>query len=957
MAQPESAQQREFSKYHHSWLRSTEASSTGNTAISTSCRRDPTLIALAQLATLRLNLKTATISLLHGDNRILLAEAGQSSPLSLFVDEPDGAGGWAECDSQRRELSLDEHIFGSTWSPHGSVAQGSPFAAFVADDVAKDPRLANNASSFLEHQIGFFAGVPIFATESNAIGVLAVSDPSPRPHSLSVADVKLLQDIAHIASDHLERVRCAIDRGQTEGFMRGLTSFVEGLTAFKNDLNHPEDAALEAQKSDDAQPDESRATDPEDDTPRGRPQSRTTNSNNSTTITSSTRSGSSRINDPDVAEPKHTRETHGSSNQDLDKAVNNVKQVFGRAASTITKATNAQGCVFFDASPSLFAGASSAQPDRASSADPSMRDYESDSSDDQATDQFENDSQNLSATNRRPTNNRRLPSKSRKDRGQNSAEVLGISLASSENNIDQDPLLQNDLRRCLRRYPYGKCFLLSQGEVTISDQSTSDDTVTGGGASTSDLVVRSSQRRSCRPYQGLPDSLLKRLPSTGWLMFLPLFNYAQQQWYACGFIWSNEADFHNLDTQIPYLKAFGSCIMSEVISMEAMNTNIARTTFIASISHDLRSPLHGVLGNLEFLEDTLTSAYQVSLVGSIETCGKTLLDTIDHLLDYAKINNLNRAADKQGSKLSLSATNHGSQPKISGPDSTSLTTIDLALLLEEVTEAAFAGQTFRKKNLRGQDAVDDAINSIQSLAIDDSKSTEQSVHQGSAKFSGKVFFILDIEYADSWIVSCQSSGAIRRIILNIIGNAIKYCDSGCIEAKLCKPRIENDPTEVTISIKDTGVGMSRNFLEKHLFKAFSQENSFAAGAGLGLSITRQLVDQMDGKISVRSEKTIGTHVDVSLPMHFKPSKDSDPQDILHKAKRVTKGKKICLLNPDIEKPAGQDGQISKLTGSVARMSQDWFGLEFVQSPTIDQQNDADIFVYAEPPRKSRNLLL
>lgn len=916
------------------------------------------MIALAQLATLRLNVKTATVSLVHGDNRILLAEAGQKSPLSLFVEAPEGHGEWEDCSTQRRDLSLDEYIFGSTWSPKVSATEEQSYAVFIADDVASDPRCTENASIFSEHKIGFFAGVPIFASEGNAIGVFAVSDPNARPESLSVADVKLLQDVACIASDHLERVRCAIDRSQSEGFMRGLTSFVEGLTAFKNDLSHPEDAALDAQKSDDSQPDDSRATDPDDTTPRGRSASRNPETNADSTDHSSDpdRSISARIKDPDAIQPKHVKDTHGSTNQDLDRAVDNVKQVFGRAASTITKATNAHGCVFFDASPSLFAGASSAQPDRASSADPSLRNYESDSSDDERVDQPDDTDEHLSTTNQRPAKIRRLPSKSRKDRGQDSAAVLGISLASSEINVVQDPLSQNDLKRCLRRYPYGKCFLLSQGQVVVSDQSASDDTVTGGGADSGNSFVRSSKRRSARPYHGLPDSLLKHLPSAGWLMFLPLFNYAQQQWYACGFIWSTEADFHNLDTQIPYLKAFGSCIMSEVISMEAMNTNIARTTFIASISHDLRSPLHGVLGNLEFLEDTLTSAYQVSLVGSIETCGKTLLDTIDHLLDYAKINNLNRATDRPNSKSSLSTTSKTSQLQASGPNSTPLTTVDLALLLEEVTEAAFAGQTFRKKNLRGQDAVDDAADAIQSLAIDDSKSTEHSVHQGSAKFSGKVFFILDIQRADSWVVRCQSSGALRRVILNIIGNAIKYCESGCIEAKLCAPTVQDDLTEVTISIKDTGIGMSQRFIEKHLFKAFSQEDSFAAGAGLGLSIARQLVDNMNGKISVRSEKGIGTHVDVSLPMHFEPLKDRDSQDILSKAIRVTKGKKICLLNPDIKKPVGQEGQITKLTESVARMSEDWFGLEFVQSPTIDQQNDADIFVYAEPPRKSGHTL-
>jgi signal transduction histidine kinase len=68
--------------------------------------------------------------------------------------------------------------------------------------------------------------------------------------------------------------------------------------------------------------------------------------------------------------------------------------------------------------------------------------------------------------------------------------------------------------------------------------------------------------------------------------------------------------------------------MRELSRLDAMALNHMKTTFVASISHELRSPLHGILGTLEFIKDTPLDSFQISMLNSLNSCGQTLLDTI-----------------------------------------------------------------------------------------------------------------------------------------------------------------------------------------------------------------------------------------------------------------------------------------------------------------------------------------
>jgi PAS domain S-box-containing protein len=117
---------------------------------------------------------------------------------------------------------------------------------------------------------------------------------------------------------------------------------------------------------------------------------------------------------------------------------------------------------------------------------------------------------------------------------------------------------------------------------------------------------------------------------------------------------------------------------------------------------------------------------------------------------------------------------------------------------------------------------------------------------------------------------------IRQILMNILGNAIKFTTVGSIESKI--EMLKNDEHEQLIQFicTDSGIGIAEDSLKK-IFDEFYQENSSntngVTGSGLGLSITHQLVNMMGGRIWIESKKGIGTKVFIQIP--FEKAADTD----------------------------------------------------------------------------------
>jgi two-component system sensor histidine kinase BarA len=156
-----------------------------------------------------------------------------------------------------------------------------------------------------------------------------------------------------------------------------------------------------------------------------------------------------------------------------------------------------------------------------------------------------------------------------------------------------------------------------------------------------------------------------------------------------------------------------------------------------------------------------------------------------------------------------------------------------------------------------------------------------------------------IIYSDTPRYVCGDKLRIKQILLNLIGNAIKFTDQGEVIIKLSVE--EQAATEVTIliSVEDSGIGISDED-QARLFTAFSQVETAAnrrfSGTGLGLAISKNLVSLMGGEITVRSESGKGSTFSVRLPLALTNANDQDVTQQHAKAGTalIIASRKACL---------------------------------------------------------------
>ena len=347
--------------------------------------------------------------------------------------------------------------------------------------------------------------------------------------------------------------------------------------------------------------------------------------------------------------------------------------------------------------------------------------------------------------------------------------------------------------------------------------------------------------------------LLGKFEKARQLIFLPMWDAAAKRWYAGCFVWSHSAvPVFTDDSEIAYLAAFTNSIMVEISRLDAIRADQSKADFIGSISHEFRSPLHGILASTEFLQELTADELQVELLATVQNCGRTLLDTINHVLDFSKINSFEKSNKHEG----------GSLP------SELYSFTNIALLCEEIVDGQIAANCFDdiSKTTSDKKVMSHKSTSQIPLRIPDAESTPGE---------HLVRIILDFEQQD-WRFTTQP-GALRRIILNIFGNALKYTDKGFIKVTMRSEDrqraidkgvkgLDAGKSAVSLIVQDSGRGISSEYLRHRLYTAFAQDDTFAPGAGLGLSIVWSIVHQLGGVISVRSLLRKGTEVEICLPM-------------------------------------------------------------------------------------------
>ena len=188
-----------------------------------------------------------------------------------------------------------------------------------------------------------------------------------------------------------------------------------------------------------------------------------------------------------------------------------------------------------------------------------------------------------------------------------------------------------------------------------------------------------------------------------------------------------------------------------------------------------------------------------------------------------------------------------------------------------------------------------------------------------AKVLGQINTIISGQCRDKGIeYECRVKGAVddyyigddmklRQVMINILGNAVKFTPSGGTVTFVVESTARfNGKTTLRFIISDTGIGMSQEFLPK-LFDAFSQEDSSrtnrSGSTGLGMAITRSIIELMNGTISVESEKNKGTTFTVTITLIDCDRRVGQEEDI------VLQPHELCVLVIDDDPIACEHAQL------------------------------------------------
>lgn len=233
---------------------------------------------------------------------------------------------------------------------------------------------------------------------------------------------------------------------------------------------------------------------------------------------------------------------------------------------------------------------------------------------------------------------------------------------------------------------------------------------------------------------------------------------------------------------------------------------------------------------------------------------------MNQVLDFSKVVSLERTWRQMKRKKESPLGLKGSDKLPHHLDT--LVATDVAILAEEVVEGICLGHVFGQSSTASAD--------LPVLMPHQTKLQNQR---------SNVEVVIDVSFRD-WVYRTQP-GALRRIIMNIFGNAMKYTESGRVTLSLAassqsegRSRRQGLEDLVTLTVTDTGKGISEEFLRGKLYTPFAQEDALAVGTGLGLSIVRSLVKALNGSIRIRSRPGEGTVVTVSLPLERPVGKES-----------------------------------------------------------------------------------
>jgi signal transduction histidine kinase len=600
-----------------------------------------------------------------------------------------------------------------------------------------------------------------------------------------------------------------------------------------------------------------------------------------------------------------------------------AKMVFSKTANLIREAIEVEGCLFLDAATQAFGGMKSPSLEDPAPQDPNAARLSSGIS--------SSDEDQAASSSNQP------------------CQVLGFS-NSEKSSIDGDNssgshgmVSEKLLAHMLRRYPKGKIFAFSStGELQSSDSSEEDrDSL----VCPQKTPVDTARRRKFNPRPQELEPLRQLFPGARSIAFVPVWNSKRNRWYAGGFVYTNAvARQFSVQDDLNYLRAFGTLAVNEVLRYDMVQDEKSKSDALSSLSHELRSPLHGIMLSIELLNDTVQTVLQGDITHTIETCGRTLLDTLDNLLDFSKIN---RFASSHKEHRRSQVFQKGASRTIGEGMMSLAANVRLDRLVEDVIESVFAGYNFQRLSVAQMSNRQEATHAdvvsnrfLDGLRADEDLSYKTTLAGMMSHAHGDVWVFLNIDPESNWWFHAQP-GAIRRIIMNLFGNALKFTTEGSIKVSLKQKPVDaahrGRDRFVTISVSDTGSGIGQDFLQNDLFRPFLQEDPLRPGTGLGLSLVKKITSQLRGRINVESQVGVGTTVTVTLPLTKLSSASLSNLGLDHdQAFTQQVGKLQGLRVRLLSKLSTQDGAggTTDEYASTESICRDWLRMEVVTASQV-----------------------
>ncbi|MFB3765618.1 MAG: response regulator [Methanotrichaceae archaeon] len=181
-------------------------------------------------------------------------------------------------------------------------------------------------------------------------------------------------------------------------------------------------------------------------------------------------------------------------------------------------------------------------------------------------------------------------------------------------------------------------------------------------------------------------------------------------------------------------------------------------------------------------------------------------------------------------------------------------------------------------------------------------------------------------------------GRLRQVLVNLLSNAVKFTDVGDISVSVSSKAIEGNKRKMTFSVKDTGIGMPKDKIDS-LFQPFTQlEYTLSRkrdGAGLGLAISKKLVELMGGKIWAESEEGKGSIFRFTIPVETIPGKqlDLDKKDKIAGYEDLSSQKPLSILVAE-DNPSNQRVLVEMLKRLGYRADAVADGVEVLQALKI-----------------------